>query len=70
MEASLANLIFRYVQLSFTAVHPPYQAPKKFLRLHTQVTIITLIPMISLIQKLSISSYLEEMDDIEENVEL
>jgi len=25
-----------YVQLSFTAVHPPYQAPKKFLRLHTQ----------------------------------
>ena len=42
-EVSLVNLIFRYVQLSFTAVHPPYQAPKKFLRLHTQVTIITLI---------------------------
>ena len=29
----------RYVQLSFTAVHPPYQAPEKFLRLHTQVRI-------------------------------
>ena len=29
----------RYVQLSFTAVHPPYQAPEKFLRLHTQVWI-------------------------------
>ena len=53
------TLISRYVQLSFTAVHPPYQAPKKFLRLHTQVVIECVFLFM-----------LERLDDIEENLEL
>ena len=57
------TLISRYVQLSFTAVHPPYQAPKKFLRLHTQVVIITFNQRVLLF-------LLERIFDIEENLEL
>ena len=32
------------MQVSFTAVHPPYQAPERLLRLHTQV--LTLLDVI------------------------